>query len=88
MPFIQSVTLPANPSPLVKLSLEFAQGVITGDLELVASVIVENYHHVFLPGTALPSFSTRDQFIAHLKGILPVFGEITVSKHLLAQIPI
>ncbi|THH27726.1 hypothetical protein EUX98_g6453 [Antrodiella citrinella] len=79
MPLTQSFKLPAEKqeSPLAKLGLEYAQALGNSDTTRLLPILVEDYHHVFLPGTAFPTLTTRAQFVAHLEAVLPYFGEIT-----------
>lgn len=82
MPFIQSFKLSAEKadSPLAKLGLSYAQAIGNADLVSLASILVEDYHHEFLPGNPFPAFSTRAQFSTHLEQAFPLFGEIAVSR--------
>lgn len=80
MPLTISASVPENPSPLVKLALEFADGLTNANNAKIANSIVENYHHIFLPGNPVPPSESKEAYLKHLGGVFPVFGEIDVSS--------
>ena len=83
MSFTISAKLPAERTPLVDLAIEMARAFSLPDvpsiLSLLSSLMVDDYHHAFLPGDDIPELTTKDAFLKHLEGVLPVFGQIAVS---------
>ncbi|KAH8107949.1 hypothetical protein BXZ70DRAFT_1060606 [Cristinia sonorae] len=79
MPLTKSCPIPNSGSPLAPLALQFAEAMTASNLDGVSETLAEEYHHAFLPGAMFPAFTSKGNYLNHLKGIFPMFGEITAD---------
>lgn len=66
-------------APEVQLVLEWGKGFQTGDLDLLARCLHEDYRHVTYPRSLGQGERTKDDFVKYLSGFVPAWTESVVS---------
>ena len=80
MPVLPSPVI-ANPSAQLKAVLTWAEGMASANFELIGSVLADEYVHAAIPGNlGIPVLGSKEHFIKHYQGVLPIFTSFDVRS--------
>lgn len=76
-----------NPeSPQVKLMHEWGRGYVERDIDLIAANLHKDYHHIIYPRSLGMPEETREQYLQHMKGVIPLWSDNEVIYQLLPEL--
>ncbi|TCD71777.1 hypothetical protein EIP91_003120 [Steccherinum ochraceum] len=83
-PILMAIHTPAdvtaNPSSQLQAVLQWVEGMSTANFDLLDSVLADDYVHITLPTSLnIPELGSKEQYIQHYRGVLPIFTAFDVA---------
>ncbi|KAH8086662.1 hypothetical protein BXZ70DRAFT_910293 [Cristinia sonorae] len=87
MPVVPSAAI-ENPSKQLQAVLKWAEGMATANFDILGAVLADDYVHTALPANlSIPVLGSKEHFIKHYQGVLPIFSSFDVSVHEVVEAP-